>query len=55
MLTQEEIERLDKLLEQLKEWTEEVDELLTDEQKERIDNAEQQSQIGRKLDMERHS
>ncbi len=36
MLTQEEIERLDKLLNQLKEWTEKLYELLTNRQKERI-------------------
>ena len=36
-LTQEEIERLDKLLAQLKEWTEEIYELLTDVQRKRID------------------
>ena len=39
MLTQEEIQRLDKLLEQLKEWTEEIYELLSDEQKRRINEA----------------
>ena len=36
MLTQEEIQRLDKLLEQLKEWTEELCELLNDKQKGRV-------------------
>ena len=35
-LTQEEIQRLDTLLEQLKEWRDELYELLTDVQRKRI-------------------